>query len=101
MYCTDWHHQLLLFVACQYVFQYPTSAACFAEILECTATGPDGSQYDLSALSLPSSNWNVFAGDTLYEINVCRPVVDPSCPASAGICSVALFVKLNAIELAD
>ena len=85
-------HCIISFTACNYIFEFPTAAACPVEILECTVAGSDGSQYDLSGLSLSESSWGVFVSGDYYEINVCRPVPDSSCPPSSGVCLYAAFV---------
>jgi hypothetical protein len=74
-----------------YVFEFPTSAVCAEEVLECVVTGPDGSQYDLSPLSLESTSWSIFDSNNLYEINVCRPVADGKCPHGSGVCVFPKF----------
>ena len=59
-----------------YYFKWRTSRACQSEVVDCTATAPDGSFYDLSRLGLTKGNWDVGAPDGVnYELNVCRGLV--------------------------
>lgn len=64
---------------CTYVFEWKTALACppYTQV-ECSLTGSDGQQYDLSELQLTDDNY--YYADPLsptrrYIINVCRSLV--------------------------
>uniref|UniRef100_H2YHR6 MRH domain-containing protein n=1 Tax=Ciona savignyi TaxID=51511 RepID=H2YHR6_CIOSA len=77
---------------CTYLFDWPTPHACPPiRIVECTAQGPDGQQYDLSALSLMHANHMTSTSQQgrSYFINVCRTLLHTpgvTCPPNSAAC---------------
>eukprot|EP00053_Salpingoeca_punica_P018832 m.187042 g.187042 ORF g.187042 m.187042 type:complete len:2205 (+) comp17514_c0_seq1:52-6666(+) len=76
---------------CTYIISWPTYSACYQA--SCSVAAANGTVYDLSYLSDATLNWEVWVNDaTVFEINVCRPVVQDTrmqaagCPAKAASC---------------
>ncbi len=79
---------------CKHNFVWMTSMACppFKDV-DCTTTDKDGKVYDLSALALPNSNYEVVSdivGKSTFVLNVCKTLVHTQgsarCPLNAAAC---------------
>ncbi|KAH9498514.1 Cation-independent mannose-6-phosphate receptor [Bulinus truncatus] len=79
---------------CTYVFEWPTSAVCPPhQVVDCIVQNGDD-VYDLSRLSLSSSNYEKTDNNTqLFLINICRSLVHKkgqTCPFESAACRINL-----------
>ena len=75
---------------CGYHFEWATSLACpvVTNEMNCELYNAN-SHYDLRALTLDNSNYEVRSGTDIYVFNVCGPVVRRAgyeCPTGAAAC---------------
>ncbi|XP_056014073.1 cation-independent mannose-6-phosphate receptor-like [Ostrea edulis] len=76
---------------CEYIFNWQTPAACPIQRIvgqNCTVSDPVyGFTFDLNSLRNTSSNYKVSAGDYMYELNVCGPLLQSSLCSDSTIAS--------------
>ncbi|XP_069625297.1 cation-independent mannose-6-phosphate receptor [Ranitomeya imitator] len=82
---------------CIYKFQWGTPLACLPfKPIDCSFKDPLGNSYDLSPLSHYEKNWEVDSltdTNTKFRINVCRPLVPETGPATCPNGSAACLLE--------